>query len=788
MMYIRLYAAVLVVLVGCNVRSSAQDPAPQLNPTVPSIEPAADHNPSAAQPDPQIPPIAPAAKQFGGGFGADFGGYGFGAASSFGPGPGTEGDPSKARYVASGAIIVTWSEKYDTVWGFSKTTGRWSRQELDPPATEPPSLDEGLAVFRAGSTLYAYSGQTGRWDVLRLPEDHKPQFAIHGDFVLVHDGSDIYTFADATGRWTSPQGESADEGGGQQTGAIGPGATGPGAMGGGAMGGFLFGAGFDGLNSPPPSSASQLRRTYEELDSAAAKLAQEYRAASATKGPQHPDLVRLKQQVAAAVTQAFQARQQLHQTELAEFQRRMQDVQRTIQARERIQNEIIQRRVNELLDPSVQWEGANESGVVPGVGMSGPSAPPVASSPLGIGGGAPAPEGMPLLSGFATAGSISADRRPARELGQLPELGQRDNVGVVSEATDPERIVVSSAELGGIRPGEELLVIRDNSFNGTQLVGRIEIVQADDETAIGRVLVTRRVLVENRYQPDRVSPGDQVARVRQADVLEPPRDAARETSANNLKQLLLAMHQYHNTYNRFPPAVTLGKDGQGGPPHSWRVALLPFMGEHALYNEYRFHEPWDSEHNRTLLAKMPAVYRSPLDKPDSSHASYFALVTPGFTPDQHGALFGIHGGSGAAPVLTDIPSIGPQPLGAADLAGDALAGETGPPAEAVLEPSWHRGTMYSRPEGIRMADIIDGTSNTVALVEAKRNIPWTQPHDIAYAADQSLPVLGGWFPEGWHAGFADGSAKFISADNDEATIRALFTIGGGEPLAPELVK
>jgi hypothetical protein len=360
-------------------------------------------------------------------------------------------------------------------------------------------------------------------------------------------------------------------------------------------------------------------------------------------------------------------------------------------------------------------------------------------------------------------------------------------VGVVSEATDPERIVVSAAELGGIRPGEELIIIRNHQFDGNQLVGWIEIIQAEEETAIGRVLVTRRVLVPNRYEPDKVSPGDRVARVRQSAVVEPlePLDAARETSANNIKQLMLAMHNYHAAHERFPPAVILGKDGQGGPPHSWRVELLPYLNEHELYNEYHFHEPWDSEHNRTLLGKMPTVFRSPLDKPDSPHASYFALVTPGFTGDDPGALFGVHGpGGAAAPNPLDIPVSTPGAEGAGGLAPVDAAG--GDAAEGfVTEPSWHRGTMFSRPGGVRILEIIDGTSNTVALVEAKRSIPWTQPHDIAYVADQSLPVLGGWFPDGWYAGFADGSARFISAENDDATIRALFTIGGGEPVQPK---
>jgi hypothetical protein len=769
MTHVRLILAALA-LAACGAATSfAQDSASGDALQLPVADPA------AGTPPPQQPGVSPTAAESFFGF--------FGSSGGFGPTPGA-GDADigpKARFVADEAIILTWSETFDTAWGFSKTTGKWTKQELDPPA-QPPSVGGGMGVMQAGSTIYAYSGTTGRWDVLRLPKDHTPRFAIHNEFVLVNDGADIYTFADAAGRWTSPDGENVNEGA-EETGEVriypllGP----------------------RGAPSADPltgdsTPVEDLRRTYKELDQTSAQLARRYREQSTTKGPNHPDLARLKEQLAAAVKQAFQARQQLHQVELAEFQRRMQDVQRTIEARQRIQDEIIERRVNELLDPSLKWDATASAGDRAGAMPTGELAPE--------GGGAADVAGMEqqgsgMLSPLGPAtGSMSP--RPQRELGDLPELGQWIDVGVVSEAGDPEGIVISSAELGGIRSGEELLVIRNDQFNGNKLVGRIEIVQAGDESAIGRVLVTRRVNVNNRYQADRLQPGDNVARVSTPPPVEPldsPVDAARETSANNLKRLMLAMHNYHDTYNHFPPAVIRGKDGQGGPPHSWRVALLPFLDQQALYNEYRFDEPWDSEHNRTLLGKMPAVYRSPLDKPDSPHASYFALVTPGFAGDETGALFGRHGegGGGTAgslnipaaagpPALPAIPPAGAGPLGEGSFApGDFAAG-------AAVEPSWHRGTVFSRPGGTRLIDIIDGTSNTIALVEAKRSIPWTQPHDIAYVPDQSLPVLGGWFPEGWHAGLGDGSVKFLSADNDDATIRALFTIGGGEVVQPKVAE
>ena len=94
----------------------------------------------------------------------------------------------------------------------------------------------------------------------------------------------------------------------------------------------------------------------------------------------------------------------------------------------------------------------------------------------------------------------------------------------------------------------------------------------------------------------------------------------------NLKLIMLAMHNYADTFKGgFPPPVLMGTDGKGKVPHSWRVAILPYIEQSELYHQYRFDEPWDSEANKLVLAKMPAVYRHPLDDPKSTNASYFVL-------------------------------------------------------------------------------------------------------------------------------------------------------------------
>ena len=74
----------------------------------------------------------------------------------------------------------------------------------------------------------------------------------------------------------------------------------------------------------------------------------------------------------------------------------------------------------------------------------------------------------------------------------------------------------------------------------------------------------------------------------------------------------------------FPPAYVA--DARGKPLHSWRVLLLPYLGEKPLYSEYDFREPWDGPHNRRLLARKPAVYCQPGDDADSPETAFAAVV------------------------------------------------------------------------------------------------------------------------------------------------------------------
>jgi RNA polymerase sigma factor (sigma-70 family) len=193
----------------------------------------------------------------------------------------------------------------------------------------------------------------------------------------------------------------------------------------------------------------------------------------------------------------------------------------------------------------------------------------------------------------------------------------------------------------------------------------------------------------------------------------------RQNSINALKLLVLAMHNYHDTNNHFPPAAVSSNDGKA--LLSWRVLLLPYVDQDDLFKEFKLDEPWDSEHNKKLLSKMPKIYAPVRGKNKESHLTHYQVLTG-------------------------------------------------------------KGTAFEGTEGIALRDITDGTSNTIAIVEAAEAVPWTKPADLIYDPDKPLPKFGGMFRDVFHAAFADGSVHTLKLEFDEQTMRGAITRNGGEIL------
>ena len=190
-------------------------------------------------------------------------------------------------------------------------------------------------------------------------------------------------------------------------------------------------------------------------------------------------------------------------------------------------------------------------------------------------------------------------------------------------------------------------------------------------------------------------------------------------STNNIKQIGLAMYNFAQAHKTLPPAYQANKEGK--PLLSWRVLILPYLGHDALYKEFRLDEPWDSDHNKQLIAAMPMVYRSP-----NSAVGQFGKTNYLTVRNEH--------------------------------------------------------SVFPGDKGIAISEITDGTSNTIMTVEVpdESAVVWTKPDDFAYDETNPLKGLTGMRPGGFNAGFADGSVRFIASSIDPAVLKALFTRNGGE--------
>ena len=96
----------------------------------------------------------------------------------------------------------------------------------------------------------------------------------------------------------------------------------------------------------------------------------------------------------------------------------------------------------------------------------------------------------------------------------------------------------------------------------------------------------------------------------------------------NIKQIELALYNYHDDYGTLPPAYTTDENGK--PLHSWRVLILPYIEHGALYDSIRLDEPWDSEYNKQFHSLMPSIYFCPSSesKPRDGFTSYMGVVGP----------------------------------------------------------------------------------------------------------------------------------------------------------------
>jgi len=212
-------------------------------------------------------------------------------------------------------------------------------------------------------------------------------------------------------------------------------------------------------------------------------------------------------------------------------------------------------------------------------------------------------------------------------------------------------------------------------------------------------------------------------KVQLTSLLEPIQaNGRRSQKMRDMRQIILAMHNYESKHKTFPAYANFDADGK--PLLSWRVHLLPFLEQNALYKQFKLDEPWDSPHNIKWANTIPARYADPsLELDETTQAAKTRIVVP----------FG-------------------------------------------------EGTMFQGNEGTTFGAILDGSSNTIAVatVAPKQAVIWTKPVD--WNVDLKNPKAGIFDDQHKEAVFAisDGSVQLILYEAAVEQLKAMLTKAGGE--------
>jgi prepilin-type processing-associated H-X9-DG protein len=292
------------------------------------------------------------------------------------------------------------------------------------------------------------------------------------------------------------------------------------------------------------------------------------------------------------------------------------------------------------------------------------------------------------------------------------EVGAQPSLQLVAESTD-----------AGAAKGLERLIHHGVTFLGQmpylrELMPELPRVLADVKPIVNNTRITMNVDAKQA-----ASLLDSVSR--------PARQAAiRSQCVNNEKQIGLAIHNYIARHDSFPPAYT--QDKAGKPLLSWRVLILPYIEQDALYKEFHLDEAWDSPHNKALIAKMPVTYRCPGESDDLANQGRTRYVTPR-----------------------------------------------------------GKATIFPGIQTVNLRDVTDGTSNTIMVIETgdANAVVWTKPDDWEVDPEPNMAGVlsnhAGRVGTGSNFGFADGSVRFLGEKIKPATLRALLSRNGGEVISAD---
>jgi len=212
------------------------------------------------------------------------------------------------------------------------------------------------------------------------------------------------------------------------------------------------------------------------------------------------------------------------------------------------------------------------------------------------------------------------------------------------------------------------------------------------------------------------------------------RAVARQRSCEaNLLKIGSALRAYEVDHGTLPPAYI--PDENGKPKHSWRVLILPYLDEQALYQQYNFDEPWDGPGNSQLALRMPACYGCPAD-PDGralGETNYMVLV-------------------GAK-------------------------------------------TFFPDANATRSQDASDLSSTTIMVVETPvAGVTWLEPKDLKadrmqFTINDGFGVeMGSFHGGGAHVLMADGSVHFLRDITAADYLEGMTTIAGDEPIPSDVIE
>jgi len=233
-----------------------------------------------------------------------------------------------------------------------------------------------------------------------------------------------------------------------------------------------------------------------------------------------------------------------------------------------------------------------------------------------------------------------------------------------------------------------------------QLVESVAITQAGTQ-------VTLTVAVPQGF--------DKLAEILKPTIEQASAQARLQEKKNNLKSMGIAFHNFHDANLRFPGA---GKPAEG---LSWRVHLLPYLDQFELYQKFKLDEPWDSENNKPLIAKMPDIFKVD-GVEEAGKTSIHVMTGPG-----------------------------------APFANDATP---------------------------KITDFTDGTSNVILFLVAgsdKAEV-WTKPGGLDFNPEDPLKALGKISGETFSTILADGAYRAISTKIAADQLRRLLQSSDGEPL------